>query len=164
MDQKKIGAFIRDLRKEKGLNQEQFAEQFGVNRRTVSRWETGSHLPDLDILLEMADYCEVELRQLLNGERGCKETESELDETVQKVVEYSNEDKLKIARRMHWLFIGGFAAAILYMVLVFMERADNFLGGLCLGITDGMMLVGVIMTSKSAAKIREYKMRVLKRK
>ena len=164
MDQKKIGKFIQELRKEKGLNQEQFAEQFGVNRRTVSRWETGTNLPDLDILLEMADYCEVELRQLLNGERSSEAAEDELDDTVQKVVEYSNEDKLKIAKRMHWLFIGGFAAAILYMVLVFAERADNFLGGLCLGITDGMMLVGVIMTSKSAAKIRECKMRIMNKR
>ncbi len=72
MDQKKIGEFIKNLRKEKGLNQEQFAEQFGVNRRTVSRWETGANLPDLDILVEMADCYGVELRQLLNGERDCE--------------------------------------------------------------------------------------------
>lgn len=41
MDQMKIGLFIKDLRKEKGLTQEQLAECFGISRRTVSRWETG---------------------------------------------------------------------------------------------------------------------------
>ena len=42
MNQIKIGAFIKELRKEKELTQEQLAEQFNVSRRTVSRWETGA--------------------------------------------------------------------------------------------------------------------------
>lgn len=41
MNQIKIGGFIKELRKEKGFTQEQFAEKFNVSRRTVSRWETG---------------------------------------------------------------------------------------------------------------------------
>ena len=41
MDTKKIGEFLKVLRKERGLTQEQLAEKFGVSARTVSRWETG---------------------------------------------------------------------------------------------------------------------------
>lgn len=41
MNQIKIGGFLKELRKEKGLTQEQLAEQFNVSRRSVSRWETG---------------------------------------------------------------------------------------------------------------------------
>ena len=41
MDQKKIGLFLKELRKEKQLTQEQLAERFGVTNRSVSRWETG---------------------------------------------------------------------------------------------------------------------------
>ena len=44
IDQIKIGAFLRELRKEKELTQEQLAEKFGVTQRTVSRWETGGSL------------------------------------------------------------------------------------------------------------------------
>ena len=164
MDQIKIGSFIKELRKEKGLTQEQFAEQFNVARRTVSRWETGSNLPDLDILIEMADYYNMELRELLDGERKSEKMNEELKETVLKVAEYSNEDKLKVTRRMHLLFIAGLVAAVIYMVLLFTDNANNYLGGLCLGITFGMMIVGVIMTSKYAAKIREYKLRLLHKK
>ena len=69
MNQIKIGEFLKELRKEKGLTQEQLAEQFNVSRRSVSRWETGSNLPDVDILIEMADYYEVDLRELIDGER-----------------------------------------------------------------------------------------------
>ena len=164
MNQIKIGSFIKELRKEKGLTQEQFAEQFNVARRTVSRWETGSNLPDLDLLIEMADYYNIELRELLDGERKSEKMNEELKETVLKVAEYSNEDKLKVTRRMHWLFIAGLVAAITYMILLFTDQADNYWGGLCLGITFGMMIVGVIMTSKYAGKIREFKLRLLKRK
>lgn len=41
MDSKKIGAFLKRLRSEKGITQEQLAEILGVSGRTVSRWETG---------------------------------------------------------------------------------------------------------------------------
>lgn len=44
MDQRKIGAFLRQLRKESSLTQEQLAEHFGVSGRTVSRWENGVSL------------------------------------------------------------------------------------------------------------------------
>ena len=164
MNQVKIGSFIKELRKEKGFTQEQFAEQFNVARRTVSRWETGSNLPDLDILIEIADYCNVELRELLDGERKSEKMNKELAETVLKVAEYSNEDKMKVTKRMHVLFIGGLLDSIIYLTLLFTDKADNFIGGMCLGITFGMMIVGVIMTSKYASKISAYKMRLLKRK
>lgn len=41
MDVRKIGAFLKYLRNEKGITQEQLAEKLGVSGRTVSRWETG---------------------------------------------------------------------------------------------------------------------------
>ena len=68
MNQQKIGTFLKELRNEKNLTQEQLAEVFGVSRRTVSRWETGSNMPDLTLLVEMADYYDVDLRELLDGE------------------------------------------------------------------------------------------------
>lgn len=43
---KEIGVFLKQLRNEKGITQEQLAEILGVSGRTVSRWETGNNLPD----------------------------------------------------------------------------------------------------------------------
>ena len=163
MDQKKTGEFLKQLRKEKGLTQEQLAERFVVSGRTVSRWETGSNMPDISVLVELADYYDVDTREIIDGERKSEKMNQELKDTVLKIAEYSNEDKLKVTNRMHLLFIGGLIAAVIYMMLVFTDRADNFLGGMCLGITFGMMIVGVIMTSKYAAKIREVKLSLLKK-
>lgn len=41
MEQQKVGSFLKELRKEQNLTQEQFAEQLSVSGRSVSRWETG---------------------------------------------------------------------------------------------------------------------------
>ena len=67
MNLKKIGVLLKELRNEKGLTQEQFAEIMNVSNRTVSRWENGNNLPDLDVLIQISDYYEVELRELLDG-------------------------------------------------------------------------------------------------
>ena len=52
MDQVKIGKFLAELRKEKEMTQEQLAEKLNVARRTISRWETGNNMPDIDMLIE----------------------------------------------------------------------------------------------------------------
>lgn len=49
MDQKKIGAFLRELRSEKHMTQEQLAEILGVTNRSISRWENGVNMPDFDL-------------------------------------------------------------------------------------------------------------------
>ncbi len=95
MDLQKIGACLRDLRKENGLTQEQLAEQMNVSQRTVSRWETGSNTPDLDILIQLADYYEVDLRALLNGERSNMKTLQETKEIVREVTHYQEEQKIR---------------------------------------------------------------------
>lgn len=167
MNQQKIGSFLKELRKEKNLTQEKFAEIMGVSNRSVSRWETGSNLPDLDILIQIADFYEVELREILDGERKSEKMNKELEETVLKVAEYSNEDKKKVTKRMHMLYIGGTVSIILYLVMLFTDTAETFangmVSGICLGIAFGMLIFGCLMTSRYAAKIRAFKMRLLHR-
>ena len=53
MNQKKIGSFLKELRKEKGITQEEFAENLNVSGRTVSRWETGVNMPDISLLVDI---------------------------------------------------------------------------------------------------------------
>ena len=66
MNQVKIGEFLRELRKGKGLTQEQLAEQFNISRRSVSRWETGSNMPDVGLLIEIADFFDVDIREIIH--------------------------------------------------------------------------------------------------
>ncbi|MDD3415698.1 MAG: helix-turn-helix domain-containing protein [Lachnospiraceae bacterium] len=168
MDQKKTGAFFKELRKEKGITQEQLAEQLHVSGRTISRWETGHNMPDLDILMEMADYYEVDLRELLDGERKSEKMNKELEETVWRVADYSNDEKIKFTKRMHILFIAGCVSFVIYLIILFTKGENvspfvDFVSGVSLGISFGMMIMGVIFTSRYAYKIRTYKMKIIKR-
>ena len=118
MDLQKIGSFLKELRKEKELTQEQLAETLNVSRRTVSRWETGSNMPDLDLLVEMADLYQVDLRELLNGERKEERMDTELKETVMQVAEYSNAEKQRSARIIRVYFAVGIVALITWLLLL----------------------------------------------
>ena len=115
MNQQKIGSFLKELRKEKNLTQEQLAEYLNTSRRTISRWETGNNLPDLDILIELSDYYDVDLRELIDGERKSEQMDRELKETVLKVADYSNEEKQVIMKRMNWIFIAGTILSVVFL-------------------------------------------------
>ncbi|MCI8410674.1 MAG: helix-turn-helix transcriptional regulator [Lachnospiraceae bacterium] len=52
MDSEKIGRFLKELRKGKGLTQERLSEKLGVTSRSISRWENGVNMPDLDLVIE----------------------------------------------------------------------------------------------------------------
>ena len=86
MDQKRIGSFLRKLRTEKGLTQEQLAEKLNVSGRTVSRWENGNNMPDLSIIVELADFYDIDICELLNGERKSEKMDEDLKETSLKSV------------------------------------------------------------------------------
>lgn len=167
MDIEKIGTFIKDLRKEKDLTQEQLAEVMNVSRRTVSRWETARSMPDIDVLIELADYFDVEVREILDGERKKKEEYNMVNETVLKMADYSNEEKEKMRKRIHILFLSGAASNLLYFFsfahLSELESSMyDFIQGLTMGISFGMLIVGVILTSRYAKKIQEFKAKLLK--
>ncbi|MBQ6367589.1 MAG: helix-turn-helix domain-containing protein [Erysipelotrichaceae bacterium] len=165
MDLIKIGKFLQELRREKGLTQEQLAEKTGVARRTVSRWETGSNMPDMDILIELSDLYSVDLREILSGERKSEQMNEELKETVLQVADYSNEEKSRLVRRMHWLFIAGLFGFIVFLLIALLGLDSTppyeAIGSFGLGIAFGMIIIGVIFTSRYAAKIREFKYRLL---
>ena len=123
IDQIKIGAFLRELRKEKELTQEQLAEKFGVSSRSVSRWENGNTMPDLGILVELADYYEVDIREIIDGERKSEIVEKEEKETLLKVAEYADKQKRQAILKAVIIFslemiCCGYTIAMAFMVLM----------------------------------------------
>ena len=69
MDQVKVGKFIAELRKEQGLTQEALGQKLGVTNKTVSRWETGAYMPDIELLVPLGEILGVSVNELLAGER-----------------------------------------------------------------------------------------------
>ncbi len=168
MDQKKTGCFFKELRKEKGLTQEQLAEQLNISGRTVSRWETGKNMPDLDILIEMADFYEVDIRELIDGERKSEKMNKEMEETVLKVADYSNEEKNRLIKKLHFFSWTGVITFTISIVLEIMGLADNgiteAIAEFCCGVSFGMLIIAVIYTSCSIYKFSAFKRRLFQHK
>lgn len=162
MNQEKIGGFLKELRKEKGYTQEQIAEKFAVSNRTVSRWENGNNMPDLDILIEISDFYEVDLREILNGERKKENMDNEIKETVLKAADYNNMEAEKYNKRVRLCY--GLAALAILISLLFPEDSDNsvlmLVNDILRGFSVGMMFVGLVFSSRYGAKIRAFKRRV----
>ena len=153
IDQIKIGGFLRELRKEKELTQEQLAEKFGVSSRSVSRWENGNTMPELGILVELADYYEVDIKEIIDGERKSEIMEKEQKETLRKVADYAEvEKKLAVKRRCIVTFVGTlmFALSIMIGYIVFPKLPEgsilrNGSLGLGTGVLGLVLLWGIVI-------------------
>ena len=114
MDQKKIGLFLKELRKEKGITQEAFAEALNISGRTVSRWETGNNLPDISLLVAIADFYEVDVREIIEGERK-SEMNEEMKDVASKMADYAGNEKCKM---MRWIQAIGFIGVFIMTIAI----------------------------------------------
>ena len=117
MDQKKIGRFLKELRKEKDITQEQLAEKINVSGRTVSRWETGSNMPDISLLAQLADFYDVSIPEIIDGERKSEQMNEELKETVIKVTDYTETNNARLLKRVRIIGITGVITILIAMVM-----------------------------------------------
>ena len=166
MDQQKIGSFLKELRKEKNLTQEQLAEALNVSRRTVSRWETGSNMPDLSILVELADFYDVDIREIINGERKSEKMEKDLKDTLEQVAEYSNIEKKNLKKKM---IENSIAAAILLLFAAVLHMSEGFGGFIperpiqnltyfAIGMALAILVMNALYLCGALDKIRAWKL------
>lgn len=105
----KFGSFLKELRKEYGLTQEELAEKLGVTNRTVSRWETGTNIPDVDVLIYLSELYRVDLKELLDGEKKEIEHKTEDIQIVAQVAEYGAKKEEYSMRSLFFAVVVGVA-------------------------------------------------------
>lgn len=167
MDQKKTGSFLRELRKEKQLTQEQLAERFGVTSRSVSRWETGSNMPDLSILVELADFYDVDIRDIIDGERKGEDMNKEEKERLQLVADYAETEKNTLLMRLRIFSIVGLVSLIAGLTMMVISRDNNlpvydYLMGTLMGVAIGALLVAVFYSTGVLENMRKRKRTLMK--
>lgn len=96
-----FGARIQRLRKEKGLTQNQIADQVGVSAQAVSKWENDQATPDIDILVKLSEIYDVSLDELLGKEVKTKLVEKpskkDFEQMILKIIVTSQDgDKVRI--------------------------------------------------------------------
>ena len=141
MDQVKIGSLLKELRNEHSLSQEQLAEKFNVSSRSVSRWENGNTMPDISIMIELADFYDIDIRELLSGERKSDKMDENLKETLVMVADYTEEEKAKILKKVYICGQGVIitsAAALIVYFLSYIVKLDIVLTPFLLILASGI--------------------------
>lgn len=161
MNQKEIGSFLKKLRNEKKLTQAELAEIMNVSDKTVSRWERGSNMPDISMIIELADFYDVNIREILEGEKRSENMDKDVKETAIMVADYESNEKKKILilqQIFAWLgLISLIAHTILKYTVTVMSSTVEATSGFLLGLGTGCMVVIIIFGGKYMSKIAAFK-------
>lgn len=100
MDTVKIGKFIAELRKGKNLTQEELGRRIGVTNKTISRWENGSYMPNIEMLQLLSAEFGVSINELLCGERlDDSSYRQKADENIVSVIGEQEQSKFTLKER-----------------------------------------------------------------
>ena len=98
MDQNKMSEFIKKLRKEKNITQQELADMIPVDRSVVSKWERGEAQPPVDKIILLSNIFNVSIDEMISGERVTKENQKEQKEDLSNFL-IKQESKYKKAKR-----------------------------------------------------------------
>ncbi len=80
-------------------------------------------MPDLSVLIELADFYDVDIREIINGERKSENMNTETKETLMAAAEYSSAEKTQLKKR---ILDNSIAAGILMLFYVLLEMTNGF--------------------------------------
>ena len=118
------------LRKEKNMSQENLANKLNISRQSISKWESGQSMPDMDNLIKLSEIFEVNLESLAK--------EGQLENTANRTEEYMYyQDHMKMPAPLMLMF--GFGAIGLALSIYTSNYSFTLIGGL-LGLGLGLIL------------------------
>ena len=146
----KQGEYLKKLRNENKLSQEQLAEKLGVSRQSISKWEQGTSTPDIDNFVKLSELYSVSVDSMLKGE--------ELNEA--RSVNYA--DKKPEKKKRGWLFVSyPVLMVILYAVIGVIFTARGWALGWIVFLTIPLFYTGIIAAEKKKPIIFCYPVLVL---
>ena len=150
MDLIKIGKFIAGLRKDKNLTQEALAEKLYVTDRAVSKWERGLSLPDADKMLDLCNILDINVNELLNGEKiDMEDYEKKTDELL---VELAKQEEIKNKKMITDLYVLCITTIVFYIGIT-MLAAYTLGEGTLFGIIVTVATVVLVLVGFYSLKI-----------
>lgn len=126
MDQERIGKFIAERRKEKGMTQEELAQKLDINNKTISRWETGKYMPDLSLFPLLSETLGVTVNDLMSGEVVDKKNyQSEFEKNVVTTMAEVDESNKRVDLIFN-VVVGFFGCIVLFVVVSIFINNYNF--------------------------------------
>lgn len=111
-----FGNRLYELRKQKGLSQEELASRLNVTRQTISKWELGESTPDMDKLVLLGELFEISLDELVQGKVPIT---TKLDELGAKVMTTENKQKAKKSLKLVCIIAGAVLAVDAVSMIVY---------------------------------------------
>ena len=150
MDQIKIGKFITSCRKAQGMTQAGLAEKLGITDRAVSKWETGRSLPDSGIMLDLCKLLEINVNELLSGEKIMTESYDRTAEKNLLIMKRELEEQNRLMLKIEYLISFPVIAAGLIMCAVAAyaavpewTKAVLIVSALAMILTVGLIAIGI---------------------
>lgn len=155
-----IGDNIKFYRKKNQLTQDDIAKECSVTRQAVSKWENGSNMPDLSLLVELADFYNVDIREIIDGERKSEIMNSEEKETLKLVADYAENEKGILLKRLRIISIVGLCSIIVGFVMLNLGTENNmpvydYLMGISFGLAMGALIVAVFYSTGVLSYLRK---------
>ena len=124
MDTQKIGKFLKELRKQNNMTQEQLGERIGVTNKTVSRWETGNYMPPIESLKLLSDIYQISINEILSGERLNQQNYKEAaEDNITSALEKMESKEKKFENMM--LLIMGITSVLTIAIMFLLPNGDN---------------------------------------
>lgn len=127
MNQEKIGAFIAQQRKINHLTQQELANQLHITDKAVSKWETGRNLPDLTLLLSISEVLQINVIELLHGEKMPPQEELKPENSMEEVITYSTKEKRRKTKQLNLLFAFGIIFVLLSVINLQLHLISEFI-------------------------------------
>ncbi len=145
IEKDRFGQFVAQLRKEQGLTQKELAQKLYLSDKAVSKWERGLSLPDVEILIPLAEALGVTVTQLLEGRRQSEAPRSpeQVEELLRRAVTMGEpERRFRMENLPFWLLSVVLASALTWVV-VLSEGGGHWPAGLMLPYALGCVFSGL---------------------
>ena len=160
----KQGEYLKKLRTENDLSQEKLGEKLGLSRQSISKWEQGNAVPDIENIMKLAKLYNVSVDSILNGEEDKKEEILKEENAPEKSIEppaYIHEEKVpqKKKQKVHhtWVFYSyPVLMAILYALLGVLFSPKGWYMGWIVFLTIPLFYTGVLAYNKKKPVIFCY--------
>lgn len=122
MDTVKTGRFISQLRRDRGLTQQELGELVSATNKTVSRWETGSYMPPIEVLELLSKEFGVTINEIVAGEkltpeRFAEAAEENLSAALSEPGAFGLSERISFFKRK-WLHDHAFEIAAIVILLI----------------------------------------------
>ncbi len=147
MNQEKIGKFIKTLRKEKKLTQNELATKLGVTDKSISNWENGKNMPDLSLFKPLCEILGITINDLISGEKLNKDNYQEkFEENILNTIDYTNK---KVTNKNNIIGITFITFGIIIAITAMTIFPSESSWGSIYSIFGGLIsLIGLIIITK----------------